>query len=725
MASIDRDHPSGERGPVSSPAPPGREDEPDGGAAEALERFEETQRGARHLTGWAHGLAAILAGGWSLFQLSLPKFVFLDAAYIRSIHLAFAIALVYLSFPALRRVRLPWPLHGLSARQRLPWFDIVLAVVAAGVAMYLMFDYEGIASRSGRALPRDIVVGCALIVLLLEAARRAFGPTLSVVAALFLAYGFVSESMPGVLQKGNVSLKEVVSQLTLSTEGIYGIPIYVSATTVFLFVLFGAMLEKSGGGRYFVQLAFSLLGRYKGGPAKAAVTASGLTGMISGSSIANVVTTGTFTIPLMKRSGYPAEKAAAIEVAASTNGQLMPPIMGAAAFIIAEYCGVPYLDVVRAAFVPAVVSYLALIYITHIEACKLGLKGVARAELPRFGETLLGGLHFMLPLVMLIWMLLRGFTPHMSVFYAILVLAGLIVAQRVIHVRRRGGGLGLGLWRGVVLVGESLVTGGRNMMGVAIACATAGIIVGVVNMGLGPKVAALVEIYSAGNVVLLLMLTAFASLVLGMGLPTTATYIVMASLVADVIVRLGGEMGVEINKLAAHLFCFFFGILADDTPPVGLAAYAGAAIARANAIRTGVQGFLYDLRTAILPFMFVFNADLLLTDVHGVWHIAVVFTGTAIALCAFAALTQNYMTTRNRLHESVLLLLCAAVALRPRWPGDMLASWGVLDGLGGGLSTVLTSKFTWYGVGASLFGVVWLLQRPRAKRAARSTAMSA
>ena len=698
------------------------EHQADGDASEAPAKVDQAELGARHLTGRHRYAVAVIAAAWSLFQLSLPHLMALSSDYVRVIHLVFAVALVYLSFPMFRRLRLGGFLSFLSARDRIPVMDVILALAAAGVAAYYAIDYEGIASRQGMLLGRDMVFGVALIVLVLEAARRAFGLTLSAVAIVFVAYAFFGQRMPDVFAIKSVSLARLVNQVALSQEGIYGVPLSVSASTVFLFVLLGAMLEKTGGGRYFVQLAFSLLGRYKGGAAKAAVCASGLTGMVSGSSIANVVTTGTFTIPLMKRCGYSAEKAAAIEVAASTNGQLMPPIMGAAAFIIAEYCNLPYLAVVRAAFIPAVVSYLALLYITHLEASKLGLRGLPKDQLPRFLGVFVGGIHFLIPVAALVWMLLAGFSPQISAFYAIVALAGLVVVKNLATAVRARRGLGAALGRAARTIGESLVAGGRGMMAVGVACATAGIIVGIVGMGPGQRITEIVDTLAGGSIILILILTAVASLILGMGLPTTATYIVMASLTAEVIVTLAHAAGFTVPRIAAHLFCFFFGILADDTPPVGLAAYAGAAIAGANPIKTGIQGFVYDLRTAILPFMFVFNSDLLLWGIDSWWEIGVIFATSTIAMFAFAALTQNYLTTRNRIHDMALLVLSCLVLLRPRAMGEILAAAGAIRWLPALAAAVLQSKFLWYAVGVALFFAVYLLQCRRRRRQAPATA---
>ena len=686
---------------------------PEEGASARLKELEQAELGPRHLTGWARHAVALIAAAWSLFQLSLPEFVTLSSDYVRTVHLVFAISLVYLSFPMLRRLRLPGVFSFLSSKDRLVWTDVVLALLAASTAAYYGLDYEGIASRQGLPLLRDLVAGVMLIVLLLEAARRAFGLTLTAVAGAFILYAFFGEHLPDLLAIKSVSLRRLAGQLSLSQEGIYGIPLRVSANTVFLFVLLGAMLEKTGGGRYFVQLAFSLLGRYKGGPAKAAVCASGLTGMVSGSSIANVVTTGTFTIPLMKRCGYPPVKAAAIEVAASTNGQLMPPVMGAAAFIIAEYCNLDYIQVVRAACLPAIVSYLALLYITHLEAGKLGLRGLPKADLPQFLSVFLGGVHFLLPVAALIWMLMMGYSAQIAAFYAIVTLTGLVTLRSALRARRDGRNLLSGLGQAGKLIWESLVAGGRNMMGVAVACATAGVIVGIVGLGPGQRITEVVNILSGGSIFLILMATAGASLILGMGLPTTATYIVMASLTAEVIVELAGAAGFEVPRIAAHLFCFFFGILADDTPPVGLAAYAAAAIAKSNPIKTGLQGFLYDLRTAILPFMFVLNSDLLLWGITGWWHIAAIFFTSTIAMFAFAALTQNYLSTRNKPWEAILLAGACFLLLVPRRVGEFLSTPAVNDRLPHSAQVLLGSKFFWLAVGVALFFLVCLLQRRR------------
>jgi TRAP transporter 4TM/12TM fusion protein len=512
--------------------------------------------------------------------------------------------------------------------------------------------------------------------------------------------------MPDVIAFKGVSLDRFMGQITMSTEGIYGIPLDVSATIVFLFVLFGAMLDKAGGGRYFIQLALSLLGGFKGGPAKAAVLGSGFTGLVSGSSIANIVTTGTFTIPLMKKVGYPGTKAAAVEVAASTDGQLAPPIMGAAAFIIAEYVNVPYVDVIKAAAIPAFASYAALFYITHIEASKLGLRGLPRTELPPFFKTLMGGAHYLIPLTMLLYeLIVVRHSPELAAFNAIWVMAIIMLFQHPVKAYRSKEPLGPAFKQGVVDIFASLASGARNMCAVALATAAAGIIVGVVAMGLGGLITEVIDVISGGNIFLMLIITAIASLVIGMGLPTTATYIVMASLTAPVIVELGGYKDFIVPLMSAHLFCFYFGILADDTPPVGLAAYAAAAIAKSPPIPTGIQGFMYDIRTAILPFMFIFNSDLILHNIFSWPQAILIFVMTCMGNFAFASATQGWFVAKNRIYELPLLLGTTFILMRP----DAIAS---LVGM------PHEQRYWMYLAGLAVFGVVYLLQRPRIPRVA-------
>ena len=667
---------------------------------EVARRMAEEEEGvARRPLGPTKWVIPVIGVIWCFFQLSIASWWILDTVFIRAIHLGFAMLIVYLNYPVFKETRLG--LKFLSIKDRIPPWDFVMAIIACFSAVYIAVDYYGVTHRAGSPITRDIVIGLILLVLLLEAARRVIGPALSVIALFFCIYAFFGPYMPDVIAFKGVSITRFMGQITMSTEGIYGIPLDVSATIVFLFVLFGSMLEKAGAGHYFIQLALSILGGFKGGPAKAAVMGSGFTGLVSGSSIANIVTTGTFTIPLMKKVGYPATKAAAVEVAASTDGQLAPPIMGAAAFIIAEYVNVPYLEVIKAAAVPAFASYAALFYITHIEASKLGLRGLSRSELPGFFKTLLSGVHFLIPLSMLLYeLIVVRHSPELAAFNAIWVMAIIMLLQLPVKAYLNKEPIVPAIKASIVQIFSAMAAGARNMCSVALATAAAGIIVGVVAMGLGGLITEVIDVLSGGNIFLLLVITAVASLIIGMGLPTTATYIVMASLTAPVIVEVGASMDFIVPLMSAHLFCFYFGILADDTPPVGLAAYAAAAIAKSPPIPTGLQGFMYDIRTAILPFMFIFNSDLILHNINSWFQGLLIFAMACMGNFAFASATQGWFVARNKFYEIPLFLFVTLNLMRP----DLIARWiGLPHG----------QRYWTYLIGLALFGVLYLMQRPR------------
>ncbi len=630
-------------------------------------------------TGRKHGprLAMFVSGiaaAWSLYQLWIASplpfmfdFGILIDVPARGIHLAFGLLLCFLMFPAARSL----------ATRQIPVYDIVLALVGAGCALYLWFGYEGLVERDGILMnvdvfgfsfPFEAVLGGVGMLLLMEATRRSIGLPLVIVAGVFIVYSIFGQSMPDIISHRGLSLTRLIGYHWLGGEAIFGIPIDVSVSFVFLFVLFGALLDKAGAGKYFLDLSFAMVGKYRGGPAKAAILASGMTGAISGSSIANVVTTGTFTIPVMRSVGMSAVKAGAIEVAASTNGQLMPPIMGAAAFIIAELIGISYFEVVKAAFIPAVSSYIALIYISHLEAMKLGLKGLPKSQIPPLGKTFRSGLHFLIPITVLVYLLMvMRWTAGTAVFYSILLMMIIILMEKVWHEMRGGGSDAVqALNDGLRLIYDGLVAGARNMVNIAVAVASAGIIVGAVgSTGLNNAMVGVIEAISGGNVYILLVLTAVLALILGMGLPTTANYLVVASLLAPVLVELGAASGLVLPLIAVHLFVFYFGILADDTPPVCLAAFAAAAISRADPIQTGIQGFIYDMRTAILPFIFIFNPELLLIGIESVWHGLLIFAVTMLALLSFSSLTQGWTLVSNRIHEGIMLAVVVMMLFRP------------------------------------------------------------
>ncbi len=611
-------------------------------------------------------IIGVVSIAWALFQLALPRFIILDSITIRAVHLAFAITLVFLTIPIAKHRR---EVRFIHAKRHIPLMDYILAGFGCLSSLYIVLDWVGISERAGIPIGRDIVISVILIALLLEASRRAIGPALSIIVILFTLYAFLGPYMPSVFAYRGVTLRKYLSQIALSTEGIYGIPLDVSANTVFLYVLLGAMLAKVGAGHFFNELAISLVGRFKGGAAKAAIVSSGLTGLVSGSSIANVVTTGTFTIPLMKKVGYPGKIAAATEVAASTNGQLMPPIMGAAAFIIAEYLGVAYLDVIKAAAIPAFVSYFALFYIAHLEASKLGMKGLPKPDIPRFLTVLKNGFYYLIPLIVLIYeLMVVRHTPKLAAFNAIVVLMVIAFAREIIQAVRSRTSVYQAVINSFKTIGQGLIAGSRNMLSVALATAAAGIVVGIVNMGIGSMIVQIVDMLSGGNIFLLLLITAVASLILGMGLPTTATYIVMASLTVPVIRELSPVNSVGIiliPPIAAHLFCFYFGILADDTPPVGLAAYAAAAIAKSDPISTGIQGFIYDLRTAVIPFMFVFNAELVLHGINNWPQALLIFVTAIFGAFAFTNAVQGWFITKNKWFEVPLFLIASLILFYP------------------------------------------------------------
>ena len=679
---------------------------------------------------------------WSLFQLYVSSPLVLEitpwmnADVVKRVHVSFAGLLAFLSYPAFKK----------SSRSQIPWSDWVMGFLIVISCVYLIYnqvwDSRAFEMRLGVPNSTDLVLSCIGLLLLLEATRRSLGPPLMIVALIALTYAYL-----GAGGYGGASLNKIVSHMWITTEGAFGIAVGVSASMVFLFVLFGALLEKAGAGNYFIRVAYSLTGHYRGGPAKAAVVSSAMTGMISGSSIANVVTTGTFTIPLMKRVGFTSEKAGAIEVASSTNGQLTPPIMGTAAFLMVEYVGVSYIEVIKHAFLPAVISYIALIYIVHLEALKAGMKGLKRTaklnkvdklisicsvlivlgvlvwvlppffqmikdvsgdinvlvvslimissyvsllfyvskmpdlptgdiiEIPEVGKTVKAGLHFLLPVILLIWLLtVERFSPETSVYWATLFMVFIVLTQKIF----------LGIFRGSLDFVNQLIqslrdikvgfiNGANNMIGVGVATTAAGIIVGTVTLtGVGQLIIGWVEFIAAGNLFLILLFTAIISLILGMGLPTTANYIVVSSLMAPVIMSLGAANNVAIPLIAAHMFVFYFGILADDTPPVGLAAYAAAAISKGDPIRTGVQGFIYDIRTAILPFLFIFNTQLLMIGIDNVFSFVIVVVSSIIAILLFAAATQGHWLVKNRWWETVVLLLVAFMLFRPGYFWDKI-----------------------------------------------------
>jgi TRAP transporter 4TM/12TM fusion protein len=648
---------------------------------EGLERAErlvkEAEFGARALEGWSFWLAGAVALGMTAFQLWTAALGTLPGVIQRSVHLTFAIVLCFMFYPL-----------GKGARtRRLPWYDVGLAALGAWAAFYITFHHEALLRRVGVPEPADIVAGSILIGLTLEGARRAVGLWLPAITLAFLAYAFVGPWMPELLSHRGYTVRRVVGQLYLTTEGLFGIPLGVSATFVFAFVLFGAMLERTGAGEYLIRVAFALVGHTRGGPAKVAVVASAFMGTITGSSIANTATIGSMTIPLMKRVGFKAEVAGGIETAAGGNGQLMPPVMGAAAFVMAEWLRMPYLEIAKAAALPAIIDQLALLGAVHLLALKHGIQGLPRAELPRFLPTLASGLHYLLPVAVLLYALIvRDYTPLTSAFMAIVAAAGLFLVTSLVQGWRRRpivpgrpatAGPRPALREGALRIVEACYLGARNMASVAMTCACAGIIVGIVTLtGVGLNLSSIVVDLSAGSLFLGLFLTMLACLVLGMGVPTTPTYIIMATLTAPALVALGQAQGVAIPIVAVHLFVFYFGILADDTPPVGLAAYAAAGIARSDPIRTGWAAFSLDMRTFILPFMFITAPQMLLIDTTW-WEAAWIFVTASVGMYALAGAMQGYLMAPARWWERLVLFASALLMIKPGLATDLAGLTGL------------------------------------------------
>ena len=638
-----------------------------------IEEFEEEASFKKNLKNWNLKLISLIAISWSLFQLwyASPLPFLLDFGKLidvpaRAIHLAFGLTLCFLVFPALKSKK----------KNKISVLDFVFVIFGIIVTLYLAVGYEGLVYRQGIlakiqvgdfTIPYEIIIGSIGILLLLEATRRAIGIPLVVIAVIFLLFSVFGQSMPDLISHQGLSIKRLVGYHWLGGEAIFGIPISVSVSFIFLFVLFGAILDAAGGGKYFLNLAFALVGKMRGGPAKAAILASGLTGLISGSSVANTVTTGTFTIPIMKKTGFPAVKAGAVEVAASVNGQIMPPIMGAAAFVMAELLGISYYTVITHAFLPAVICYVALFYISHLESVKLNIKGLPESEIPPLGETFLKGVHFLIPIFILIYLLLiERWTAASSVFYSILSLIVIILIREIIAAKKNNLGLLGGIKLGINEIVAGLEKGAINMISVAIAIATAGIIVGAVaSTGLSNNLIVIVEAISGGNVIVLLALTAVLCMVLGMGLPTTANYLVVAALMSQVVVEVGGASGYAFPLIAVHLYVFYFGLMADVTPPVGLASYAAAAISRADPIKTGIQAFWYELRTAILPIVFIFNNELILIGIKNFWHGLMVISTSLIAILVFTAAMQGWFIKKLKWFEIIAFLLISMSLFRP------------------------------------------------------------
>ena len=632
-------------------------------------KIKEDLSPTRNLTGFHLKLVAIIAITWSLFQLWYASpfpfwlnFGMFKGLPARAIHLGFALLLAFLIFPHARG-------------KKVNFIDILIAIAGAVCCLYIYVFYDQLVDRGGILLkinlsdnftiPIELILGIIGILILLEATRRVIGVPLVVIAVCFLLFSYFGQYAPDIISHGGLSLKRLVGFQWFDQEAIFGIPIGVSVDFIFLFVLFGALLETAGGGKYFLDLAFAMVGKMRGGPAKAAILGSGMTGLISGSSIANTVTTGTFTIPIMKKTGFSKEKAGAIEVSSSVNGQIMPPVMGAAAFVMASFIGVTYFEVVKHAFLPAIISYIALFYISHLEALKLNLKGMDENDIPKLKKTFFEGIHFLVPIFVLIYLLVyMRLTASYSIFFATITLIIVNLLNKIF--KEKNFKNALIYWYNETVVGFE--KGALNMVSVGIAIATAGIIVGAVgSTGLSTNLIIVIESIAKDNVIILLFLTIILCLLLGMGLPTTANYVVVASLMATVLVDVGNASGFIFPLIAVHLFVFYFGLMADVTPPVGLASYAAAAISGGDPLRTGAQAFWYSLRTGILPIVFLFNSELLLIGIESIWHGLMVIATSLIGILVFTSATQGWFINKLRWYEIIIFLIISISLLSPEF----------------------------------------------------------
>ena len=632
-------------------------------------KIKEDLSPTRNLSGFHLKLVAVIAITWSLFQLWYASpfpfwlnFGMFKGLPARAIHLGFALLLAFLIFPYARG-------------KKVNFIDILIAITGAVCCLYIYVFYDQLVDRGGILLkinfsddftiPVELILGIVGILILLEATRRVIGVPLVVIAVCFLLFSYFGQYAPDIISHGGLSLKRLVGFQWFDQEAIFGIPIGVSVDFIFLFVLFGALLETAGGGKYFLDLAFAMVGKMRGGPAKAAILGSGMTGLISGSSIANTVTTGTFTIPIMKKTGFSKEKAGAIEVSSSVNGQIMPPVMGAAAFVMASFIGVTYFEVVKHAFLPAIISYIALFYISHLEALKLNLKGMDENDIPKLKKTFFEGIHFLVPIFVLIYLLVyMRLTASYSIFFATITLIIVNLLNKIF--KEKNFKNALIYWYNQTVVGFE--KGALNMVSVGIAIATAGIIVGAVgSTGLSTNLIIVIESIAKDNVIILLFLTIILCLLLGMGLPTTANYVVVASLMATVLVDVGNASGFIFPLIAVHLFVFYFGLMADVTPPVGLASYAAAAISGGDPLRTGAQAFWYSLRTGILPIVFLFNSELLLIGIQSIWHGLMVIATSLIGILVFTSATQGWFINKLRWYEIIIFLIISISLLSPEF----------------------------------------------------------
>lgn len=587
-------------------------------------------------------ITAVIAIVWTLYQLYTGIFGLMPAVLQRSTTMGFGLVLTFLGYRAFK---------GKSGK--IPVFDWILAVLSVACVAYLWFTFDSLVDRGGSPTVMDVIMGCIAILLVLEAARRCVGIPLVIVVLVFLVYAFVGPYLPGLLGHRGYSLERVASQMFITLEGILGTPMSVATTFVFAFVLFGCFLEATGGAKLFIDLAFAITGRFPGGPAKTAVVASGLLGTISGSSLANVVTTGSFTIPLMKKCGYKASFAGGVEASSSSAGQIMPPVMGAAAFVMAETTGIPYLRICGAAAIPAVLYYLSVLLTVDLEARRTNLKTIPVEEIPKLWPTLKRSVPLLIPLAAIIIMMVIGYTPLKAALYA----TGIMILCSFFSKETRM------TWPTFV---EALKRSAFNAISVTVACAICGIVTGIITLtGLGLKLSDLILTASGGQLLPTLLLTMLASIVLGMGLPTTAKYIVLSTIAVPALTRLG------IPTIAAHLFILYFGVIAEVTPPVALTSYAGAAVAKAPGIETALQGLRISIAAFFIPFMFCYYPSLLFENITAFGMISGLIS-SFIGVTCLASASIGYLYGKLSLWQRAILLGGTFLVIHPSWVTDII-----------------------------------------------------
>lgn len=605
----------------------------------------------RRFKDWKKYLIIIISVAFCLFQLYSILSGKITAQVVRATHLAFVMALAYLLFPMKKDM----------PKDKLPWYDVIIAIVGACSWLYITINFDSLIRRAGIYNTTDIIIGIIGILILFEACRRIVGMPILIISLVFIVYALFGAYAPGFLNHRGYSIQRLVSHLYYNTEGIMGIPIGASATFIFLFIFFGALLDKTGIGQFFIDICNAIAGSYDGGPAKVAVLTSAMFGTVSGSSVSNTVGTGSFTIPMMKSLGYRPEFAGAVEASASTGGQLMPPIMGAASFLMAESLGIPYKEVAKAAIIPAILYFTGIFIMVHLEAKKIGLKGLSKDSLPKIGELLMKKGYLVIPLATIIYFFVLGKTAIYAGLMGIIA-AGLVAIVNsifdIILKRERSF-----TFNDLI---DVFVNGARNIISVAVACAMAGIIIGVITLtGLGLKIGAGLISISGGISILLLMLTMVSSIILGMGVPTTANYLITSTIAAGAIIGLGFE------PLAAHMFVFYFGIIADVTPPVALAAMAGAAIAKSDPLKTGFEATKLSIGAFIIPYMFVFNPQILMINTTFIEVVPILIT-SLIGMFGVSAGLEGYVFRKCNFIERILFIAAGLLSIIPEIYTDII-----------------------------------------------------